>query len=760
VPADAQLNTLREVNFMMTLKQALGEYTEEQLRQLAQWWGIGDTPEEGWRHHHGLLIQHMQELVAVRFAWEQLSEDERKVLHNILDFSASSGALHDVILKITRLPEANFEIALDTLKQYMLILEEQTAIRLAGATASSSSKQTKPPAVKTTKLFITKELLDPLLVVGKEIYTPQDRLQMKLEDILASLNQDRLYEIGRLYGFMLHDYYSRTPPSTRLAVQLVQPDVPFYAWEQFDTKTRKLCKWICENEGVVTMQAAREYTGFDNIILSGVIHTLERFAIAFDTFAGSERKLFVPRELLKNLKKAVAQPESLEEEASAGLVTLDTSPQSIRNGDTLILYDLATIIGAMFQQNIEPTQADRVPKRIANKLQPMLQIAPRIQSYYEEDDTLDMLFSMAQKLGLVKRNKSSADGIKPRYVQGPLFEKWSQMDVVDQTHDLLEYWLSGQHWLDIAGVNFNQSNSYYLDIMAGRKAVLSYLSKCTPGLWYSIDSLLRTMKAQDPYVLRPRQAAMGLSGFRNDRNMLTNWYKSDGEIIIGMLSFTLFELGIVALGYQQPHLAEKDKPVNPDAFMLTDLATAVLSTEAEPSYSSVTPANGRTLIVQPNFELLLLQPDLPTVYSLLPFAQVNQIGVASRLTLTRNSVLRGLEAGRNIEHIMHILEEHSQKELPQNVVYTLRDWTKLYKEVTITQVLLLDVPSEAVANEICSRPKLSDFGLRRIAPCVIAVDSDTSLQDLRRALDKEGIVVRISGDIVSKPAVSTSYRRY
>ena len=57
-----------------------------------------------------------------------------------------------------------------------------------------------------------------------------------------------------------------------------------------------------------------------------------------------------------------------------GLVTLDTPPQSIQNGDTLILYDLATIIGAMFQQNIEPTQANRVPKRIANKLQPALQV--------------------------------------------------------------------------------------------------------------------------------------------------------------------------------------------------------------------------------------------------------------------------------------------------------------------------------------------------------------------------------------------------
>ena len=71
----------------------------------------------------------------------------------------------------------------------------------------------------------------------------------------------------------------------------------------------------------------------------------------------------------------------------------------------------------------------------------------------------------------------------------------------------------------------------------------------------------------------------------------------------------------------------------------------------------------------------------------------------------------------------------------------------------------MGVHKEAIANEISFSPNLSVFGLRMIVFCVIAVDSDTSLQDLRRALDKEGIVVRISGDIVSKSAVST-YRRY
>ena len=746
---------------MKTLRQALGEYTDEQLGQLAQWWGISGAPDEGWRNN-GLLVESMQDPIVARFAWEQLSEDERKVLHNALNFSVSNGTLYDVLLKITRLSEANFEEALVGLKQHMLILQEKATVKTGRAvTSSSSSKQKNPSAVVTSKLFVARELLDPLLIIGREIFTPQyDRTEWKLEKLLSMLDQNHLYEIGRLYGFMLQDFYSRTMPSARLAGQLVQPEVPLYAWEQFDVNTRKLCKWLCEKGGVVTIQAAREYTGFDNPTLSIAIHTLERYAIAFDTFSGPERKLFVPRELLKNLKKAVAQPVTMEEEASVGLVTLDTPPLSIRQFETLLLYDLATIIGPMFQQNIEPTQAGRVPKRISSKLQPMLKLKPRVQVYYDDDTTIDMLFTLAQTLGLVKLSKPSADSIKPRYEQGSLFEQWSQTRMVDQTHDLLEYWLKSQQWTDIAGVNFDPSSSYYLDVMGGRKAVLSQLSKCTPGRWYTIASFLRTMKAQNPYALRPRQSDIGLAGFRSGKSALANWYKCDGEIILGMLSSTLYELGIVALGYQQPDLPGKGDPANPDAFMLTDLASAVLPTKADPPSTTGESTATRNLIVQPNFELLLLQPDLPTVFSLLPFAQINQIGMVSRLTLTRNSVLRGLEAGKNIDHIMQILEQSSQKELPQNVVYTLRDWTKLYKEVNISQVLLLDVPSEALANEIFSSPKLKALGLRRLGPCVLAVNNDTSLQELRRALDKEGIVVRISGDIVTKQAINTTHRRY
>jgi hypothetical protein len=41
---------------MKTLRQALAEHSEEKLEQLARWWGIGDTPEEQWHNHLGLLV--------------------------------------------------------------------------------------------------------------------------------------------------------------------------------------------------------------------------------------------------------------------------------------------------------------------------------------------------------------------------------------------------------------------------------------------------------------------------------------------------------------------------------------------------------------------------------------------------------------------------------------------------------------------------------------------------------------------------------
>jgi len=244
---------------MKTLRQALGEHSEEQLGQVARWWGIGDTPEEGWRNHLGLLVQKMQDSVAARFVWEHLSEDERKLLHNALSFSASNGILRNVLMTLTRLPQGRFEAALDALEDHVLVVEEPLSVKgkkvaTSAASKSSASASQKSPTVQPSMvLTVFKDIADSLLTAGRAIFSSSyDLSTLTLEKILSSYNLTQLYEIGRLYGILLNDYYSRSNPSTRLAGHLVQPEVSLYAWDQFDTQTRTLLKWLCEQGGILT----------------------------------------------------------------------------------------------------------------------------------------------------------------------------------------------------------------------------------------------------------------------------------------------------------------------------------------------------------------------------------------------------------------------------------------------------------------------------------------------------------------------------
>src|SRR5207302_5597796 len=109
---------------------------------------------------------------------------------------------------------------------------------------------------------------------------------------------------------------------------------------------------------------------------------------------------------------------------------------------------------------------------------------------------------------------------------------------------------------------------------------------------------------------------------RNRKTILSNWDGADGEVIAGMLASSLHELGLVTLGFQT-NPAASGEPGNQDAFQFTELAGQVLWGHATKDHEASSNGQARTLIVQPNFELLLLQPDYQTLYKLLPFSKVN-----------------------------------------------------------------------------------------------------------------------------------------
>src|SRR5947199_7692157 len=121
-----------------------------------------------------------------------------------------------------------------------------------------------------------------------------------------------------------------------------------------------------------------------------------------------------------------------------------------------------------------------------------------------------------------------------------------------------------------------------------------------------------------------------------------------------------------------------------DLFCVSAFGAAVLG-EADAQSETQAPQ----LIVQPNYEVLLMAFCPKLVYRLLPVAQVIRMGVVSTFRLTEAALLTGLASGVKLPDLLICLQEHSaQKELPQNVVYTLKDWAKAYREFQLSEVIM------------------------------------------------------------------------
>jgi hypothetical protein len=223
--------------------------------------------------------------------------------------------------------------------------------------------------------------------------------------------------------------------------------------------------------------------------------------------------------------------------------------------------------------------------------------------------------------------------------------------------------------------------------------------------------------------------------------------RADGLNYTGMLASTLHELGIVALGYHQVPDRDLETRLSPDLVQVTGVGSAVLSSTLSGFPSGEPPSvstEQRTLFVQPNFDLLFLVPDVRAVYRTLPFVAIQQIERTSRMRLTQDALHDGMGQGWDIDQVIATLSELSQQEeLPQNVLYTLRDWASKHKSAQISQVVLIEVPSEGIADAVCGMEPLRRLGVRKVAPLCLAVLDPARLLDVRQALLKEGVAVRM-----------------
>lgn len=753
---------------MKTLRQVIGDATDEQLAAILRLWVMGGEQEKkGTREQLEQLTNRMQtNPIAARFVWGQLTDDERQILYRVVPPSARYGVRSSSLIKQTKLTPARYETALNHLIEYALIQESVDSVRFVGRTTSARKQTVR--SIDTSTLTAFNESVDVLYQVGREFFTPSgDRSKWDLDKLLTTLPRHALYEVMKNYTVpkKMTTYYSEYDDASLVAERILDMVEPLDYLPKLEPKARELFVWLRKHGGQASAQEVREAIQVDDATLLTALRILTLHGLVFDGFSKAVHVVFIPGDLYTNMNSLVSgKKRNISDEAV--IYELDHDPEAIRPGEHIAVYDIATLVNTIYQQTIEPTQAGRVPKRIANKIRTTLRGQPRLD-YEDGDDYIEILLNVMESFGIAQLTTPSFQESKPAYEITPVVEKWAQKSLAQQTHSLISYWIENFAWRDVYGANYNSWSTYSWDVPSGRRALIKHLYNYTPGRWYTIDGLLHEIWREDAFAYRSAVSLYGRSTkVIKDAATRDKWDRCEGEVYRGIFSSTLHELGFVDLGYKHPDALSSSIAVNPDYFMLTELGRKVLDLGDPKLENKVVEeqATALGLVIQPNFELLLLQPDLTTLYALLPFAQANQLGLVSRLTLTKASVLRGLQAGRNVEQILHTLQEHSQKALPQNVEYTLHDWTKAFKSANISQVLLFEVSSEDAGRILEIIPALQEFGVRQLAPCIFAVSGDVNLQTVRKELEKAGVFVHISGEIFSRPKNSyesfLTYGRY
>ncbi len=232
---------------------------------------------------------------------------------------------------------------------------------------------------------------------------------------------------------------------------------------------------------------------------------------------------------------------------------------------------------------------------------------------------------------------------------------WEAHDLEQKLRMLLEYAIEER---DLPGEHHHQVRM--------RRILMRLLKRVEPGVWYDImyvpflsrNTYLCSLDdlAVDEYFATRFQAG-GYTPMDDIQRLawhLVTWVKQ-----------RLYLLGLVDLGY--------DKSGRPVAMRLTRIGARLLGVvDGAPE----TAAAVGSLIVTPDFEVVLFPTgdDGELIHDLDRFCTRDKQGGVMSFRISERSVQRALHEGMYLKRVLATLERHSRTPVPQNVLFSVRDW--------------------------------------------------------------------------------------
>ncbi|MFE9698801.1 helicase C-terminal domain-containing protein [Streptomyces sp. NPDC006270] len=327
-----------------------------------------------------------------------------------------------------------------------------------------------------------------------------------------------------------------------------------------------------------------------------------------------------------------------------------------------------------------------------------------------------------------------------RYAPTPASDEWLDLTAEDRWTHLATAWLAATRSPGLVGGQDAKGRALSalgpdLDRSAApdvRRRVLALFAELPPGAAPDAETLLRRLRWERP--LRgggtPAAAAAGTTatgpGEGADlRSRLALWTLNEAEL-----------LGITGRG------------------VLSSQARALLDEGPGAAAARLAP-----LIPEP-LDHVLLQADLtavapgplerPLAETLSVLADVESKGGATVYRFTPGSVRRALDAGQAAADLHAFLAAHSRTPVPQPLSYLIDDVARRHGHLRIGSAsAYVRCDDEAVLNEILADRRSTGLRLRRLAPTVLASQSDPgSLLEALRDMGYAPAAESAEGDVL------------
>ncbi|MET9590678.1 helicase C-terminal domain-containing protein [Streptomyces sp. NPDC006516] len=295
-----------------------------------------------------------------------------------------------------------------------------------------------------------------------------------------------------------------------------------------------------------------------------------------------------------------------------------------------------------------------------------------------------------------------------RYAPTPASDEWLDLPAQDRWTHLATAWLAATRTAGLIGGQDSKGRALSalgpdLDRSAApevRHRVLALFASLPPGTAPDPQTLLARLRWERPLrTSRPGEAPP--PGEASDlRSRLALWTVNEAEL-----------LGVTGRG------------------ALSSQARALLDEDPGEAAARLAP-----LIPEP-LDHVLLQADLtavapgplerPLADTLSVLADIESKGGATVYRFTPGSVRRALDAGRAASDLHAFLATHSRTPVPQPLSYLIDDVARRHGHLRIGAAsAYVRCDDEAVLNEILADKRSATLRLRRLAPTVLAAQSD------------------------------------